>query len=339
MSVAPMKLQLAIALTLCFSISAVGITIPTTAVGDFGNANDPQTGFGGVSYVYNIGMTEVTNAQYVAFLNAVAATDPFGLYSTSMTSDPVGGIVRGGSSGSFTYAVKAPPFRGYAYDNKPVVHVSWGDAARFVNWLNNAEPTGAEGTATTETGAYTLNGATSSIDLMDVTRNAVAKWFVPTENEWYKAAYYNPSTANYYDYPTGTNSMPNNNLPSSDTGNSANYDNFNYTTGSASYPLTDVGAYTFSKSSYGTFDQAGGVYEWNETAVTASARGMRGGSWGQGINDRTDRYSFDPLIESQFFGFRVGSISVPEPSTIILAAVFIGAFSTRHLRPTSRNLV
>ncbi len=90
-----------------------------------------------------------------------------------------------------------------------------------------------------------------------MTRNGDATWFLPTENEWYKAAYYDGDAATYYDYPTGTNTVPNNNAPSSDTGNSANFYGSGYTTGSNSYSLTDAGAYTESASPYGTYDQGG----------------------------------------------------------------------------------
>ena len=62
--------------------------------------------YGGVTYDYRIGTTEVTNAQYAAFLNAKAASDPLALYNTSMGSDARGGITRSGVSGSYTYATK-----------------------------------------------------------------------------------------------------------------------------------------------------------------------------------------------------------------------------------------
>ena len=110
------------------------------------------TGYGSVAYDYRIGTTEVTNAQYVDFLNAVAATDPYGLYNTSMGSDTRGGITRSGSGtipDPYIYSVKAdavgqgPGGSDYAYADKPVVYVSWGDAARFSNWLNNGQPTRA----------------------------------------------------------------------------------------------------------------------------------------------------------------------------------------------------
>ena len=73
-----------------------------------------------------------------------------------------------------------------------------------------------------------------------ITRNAGATWFVPTENEWYKAAYYNGATSSYFDYPTATDTAPNNNLPTADTGNSANFLAAMPTTGDLSYPMTAV---------------------------------------------------------------------------------------------------
>ena len=102
--------------------TATPITIPTVPVGNAGNANDPATGnlYGGVAYDYRIGTFEVTVGQYTAFLNAVAATDTYGLYHPSMATDlNIAGIARSGVSGSYTYSVIGSP-------NKPVTYVSWG---------------------------------------------------------------------------------------------------------------------------------------------------------------------------------------------------------------------
>ena len=83
------------------------ITLEMVTVGNPGNAND-TTGYGGVDYVYAIGKYEVTAGQYTAFLNAVAATDTYGLYNTDMWSNDDGcKIQRSGSSGSYTYSVAA----------------------------------------------------------------------------------------------------------------------------------------------------------------------------------------------------------------------------------------
>ncbi len=323
--------------------TALAVTIPTVPVGNLGNANDSSTGnlYGGVGYAYNIGTTEVTVGQYTDFLNAVADADTYLLYNTSMATNlNIAGISRSGVSGSYTYGVIGSA-------NHPATYVSWGDAARFANWLHNGQPTGAQGPGTTEAGAYTLNGAVTDAALNAVSRNSGATWFIPTENEWYKAAYHQPAAQggdvdDYWLYPTETNSTPYSDQPpgsgaptQSNTANIYGYDavvnlyNDGYAvTGSPSYSssqnyLTDAGAYALSSSPYGTYDQGGNVAEWNEAYISGSFRGLRGSSWVGGSTDMgaASRY-FDfipPTTEDFLFGFRVATV-VPEPSTLLLAA-------------------
>ena len=166
---------------------AFAANIETVPVGNPGNTND-STGYGGVGYIYQIGKYEVTNAQYCEFLNAKAATDTYGLYNTSMSSYPdsaCGGINRSGSSGSYTYAVKS------GYENMPVTWVGWYDAIRFVNWLQNGQ-----GSGSTETGTYTITGGgynSGTVAIPNAQTRAArthSHWVLPSENEWYKAAYY-----------------------------------------------------------------------------------------------------------------------------------------------------
>ncbi|MEI6972590.1 MAG: SUMF1/EgtB/PvdO family nonheme iron enzyme, partial [bacterium] len=105
------------------------ITIDTVPVRNAGNAA-ASTGYGTVSYAYNIGKYEVTAGQYKEFLNAVAKTDTYSLYNTNMANGTYGsGITQSGVSGSYTYAVNA------AFTNRPVNYVSYWDACRFANWL------------------------------------------------------------------------------------------------------------------------------------------------------------------------------------------------------------
>jgi len=311
---------------------AQAVTIETVPVGNLGNSGElsgisagtggfgPDAIVGGVPYTYNIGKYEVTAGQYTEFLNAVADTDSYDLYSINMWWSDYGcKIERNGTSGSYTYSVKADRA------SRPVNYVSWGDAARFCNWLSNGQPTGAQGTATTEDGSYYLNGATSREALMAVTRKAGATWVIPTEDEWYKAAYHENDgvTGNYWDYPTGTNSVPNNGNPPgppspADTGNTANYWDGDYTLWSPYY-TTAVGYFNMSDSSYGTFDQGGNLWEWNETAIEAGlSRGLRGGSYGDGNGDLLSSHRGDywPTDEHHAIGFRVASI--PEPSFFML---------------------
>ena len=312
-------------------MASATVNIALVPVGDVGNAAD-TTGYGAVNYAYNIGQYDVTVGQYTAFLNAVASTsDPYSLYNPSMGTDiNVGcGITQTPITGGYTYASTKN-------GNFPVNYVSWGDAARFCNWLSNGQPTAAEGAGTTETGSYTLNGATSNADLMAITRNAGAEYVIPTGNEWYKAAYYDPSlnsgAGGYWLYPTKSNTAPSNVLSATGTNNA----NFYGDDGSYTGPdfLTPVGAFADSPSAYGTFDQGGDVFQWDETTnVAVSFRGVRGGSFDfddSYLQSGSNVYAF-PSNEYNDVGFRVAQ--VPEPASVgILGLGFVGLLARRRRR-------
>lgn len=311
---------------LAASSASAAINITTVPLGDAGNAND-STGYGGVSYAYNIGTYEVTNSQYTAFLNATAVTDEHSLYNTEMNSSIYGGINRAGASGSYTYSVKS------GFGDKPVNFVSYWDATRFSNWLTNGQPTGPQDDSTTETGAYTLT--TDEISNNTVTRGS---WYdadvgntssgtvfaVTSENEWYKAAYYQPvgaggDTDSYWLYPTASNSI---------TTSDANYI---YSVGN----VTDVGTYAANPSYYGTFDQGGNVREWNDAIVSASHRGRRGGPFNnvESTLASSNRNSWTPHSEFRDIGFRVSSLEpIPEPSSyaLLLGGLALGLTALRR---------
>jgi len=290
-----------------FNMPSGQTSLQFVTVGDVGNVPDPATGnlYGAVDRPYNIAKNDVTVAQYTVFLNAVAKTDAYGLYNSGMATLPWGcGISQYGSSGSYSYSVLpdsgTPGQPDYAnYANFPVNLISWGDAARFCNWLQNGQPIGAQGNGTTETGAYTLNGAITGAALSLVTRNLGATCFIPTENEWYKAAYYRSggTNAGYWLYPTKSNTAPINVLSTTGTNNA----NFNYSV----WPnyFTPVGYFAASPGPYGTFDQGGNVWQWNET------KNMRGGSFYDDSNslDSSGRYGPGPNYESHLTGIRVAS--------------------------------
>jgi formylglycine-generating enzyme required for sulfatase activity len=321
---------------LLFTQTRAAIVIDSVVVGNAGNTTD-ATGFGDVSYEYRIGTYEVTNNQYAAFLNAVAATDTFALYNASMGSDLRGGIMQSGSSGTFTYTAKTD------MGNKPVNYVSFWDAARFANWLHNNQPTGIQDNSTTEDGAYTL----TATDIMNntVTRNSGANWVVPTENEWYKAAYHKNDgpTGNYFDYPTSSDTAPTSataNATGDISNPGANVANYSFGAnwnGSVLGNLTTVGSADSdnsmsphdSASPYLTYDQAGNVTEWNETLVTATTRGIRGGNFsGVSINLLASSQGFGlPTLENSGMGFRVASVAaVPEPSPLLYGGAMVLGF-------------
>ncbi len=310
------------------------VSISTVPVRNAGNGNSVY-GRGAVDYEYRIGKYEVTVGQYTEFLNAVARTDPYGLYNTQMaTYLNSAGIQRNGISGSYSYSA-------IGSSEHPVTFVDWGDAARFVNWLHNGQPTGTENAGTTERGAYQLDGAITNEALLAVARLPTARWFIPTDGEWYKAAYHKNDgpTANYWRYATSSDTQPYSDEPpgadaptASNTANIrlndgiANQYNDGYAvTGSNMYSdtqnyLTDVGAYPLTTSAYGAYDMIGNVHEWKEDIGT--------GSWA--INRLQDGGSFDggwdasvggggrPDFGFRNLGFRVATI-VPEPSSIALA--------------------
>ncbi|MCY2930764.1 MAG: SUMF1/EgtB/PvdO family nonheme iron enzyme [Planctomycetota bacterium] len=307
-------------------------------VGDPGNVGDtryPDTTFGipsygAVPYTYKIGKFEVTAGQYTAFLNAVAARDTYALYNSNMDTAvyPYGcNIKRTGSSGSFTYNV-APD-----YANRPVNFVSWGDAARFVNWLTNGQLAGAQDASTTEDGSYYLNGATLNADLMAVTRKTNAKYVIPTEDEWYKAAYYKGGSTNagYWTYPTRSNAAPGASMADA-AGNNANYGHSWDQPIDSGKNTTEVGEFQNSPGPYGTFDQGGNVEELNETAAGGIYRGQRGGLFNGDSNYMhvINKAYHVPTYQQINIGFRVAA--VPEPVTFFILFGAVPILSGRKRR-------
>ncbi len=282
-----LRSRLAIGLTALMAAAgfAWGVTPALVTVDDEGNAAD-ATGYGAVDRTFRIGTHEVTRAEYAAFLNAVAATDSHGLYNPNM------GIARSGSPGSYAYAA--------AEGTKSVAYVSWYDAARYANWLHNGQPAG--GGATTEDGAYAFGGESSVGP-----RKAGARFFLPSEDEWFKAAYYQGGEdAFYWRYPTRSDSPPLAAPPPGDD-NTANYDE-------AVGAVAAVGAYGGTQGYYGTRDQAGNLWEWNESVIEGD-RGLRGGSYDdyELLLEAWFRDSQAPADENEFVGFRVAAAADETP--------------------------
>lgn len=296
------------------------VSYALVTVGDPGNAPD-TTGFGSVAYPYRIGKHLVTIAQYAIFLNAIAATDTYGLYDLAMATDRnTAGISRTGAPGSHRYAVMD---NGGDSGNRPISYVSWLRAARFANWMANGQPSGAQDATTTEDGAYPLHGSTGGRavprNLVNPSTGAPPTFSLPLENEWYKAAYYDPELADgaggYHLYPTRSDANPGNVV--GDAPNQGNYftsvfsltQSPDYESMSLNY-LTDVGAYTASASFYGTFDQGGALWQWNDLdGASVPYRGLRGGYWFSGsVPMQSVLYSTDVVTRAtNDAGFRLVS--------------------------------
>jgi formylglycine-generating enzyme required for sulfatase activity len=343
---------------LCTSLTpARAVTIDWVTVGDPGNAADTSpSGYGAVASDYRIMKYEWTNSLYVKFLNAIdpQGTNPNSVYNTSMGSDARAGITNTGTTDGSRYAFKTN------MGDKPVNYVSWFDAARVSNWLHNGGlnygTTNSSGTAPQNTGAYTLGTATLGTA---PAVNLGAQFYVPTEDQWYKAAYYKGSGTNavYWDYATQSDTAPtavnattvgtgtSGGVSPVTTGNFANYNSaasWNSRTGNVTTVGTNGGA-----SAYAAFDMSGNIFEWNDlTGAAGSYRGLRGGCW---LNDAfglssSGRLTFGPSDEGNFIGFRLASpVPVPEPSTWVMGLAGIacagwGAFRRRNRSPRCRSI-
>jgi sulfatase modifying factor 1 len=298
-------------------------------VGDPGNAAD-TTGYGAVSESFQISKFEFTNQQYTNFLNSVDpdGNNPNAVYSLSQGSDARGGIsfTSGAASGS-KYATKSN------MGDKPVNFITWFDAARVSNWLMN----GATGTSSMETGAYTLNNATSGTA---PARNSGATFYIPTEDQWYKAAYYRGggTNAGYWSYATQSNTSPatvnattvgigtTGGVSPVTSGNFAN-SNFQADWNGQDGNVTTVGT-NGGASAYGVADMNGNVSEWNDLTGTAdSVRGVRGGGWRNQASTMvsTTRFTPPPSDTSTTFGIRLAySEAVPGPLPLFGAAAAYG---------------
>jgi formylglycine-generating enzyme required for sulfatase activity len=350
--------RLACAMAWTVAIAAGAMFTPSThaevifdwaTVGNAGNAADPIDGdqgtlgvqnFGAVSYEYRIATTEVTNAQYTAFLNAVDPTgaNALSLFDSGMAGNSGGIELQSGNANGSKFVAQA------GRENNPVTIVTWYDSIRFVNWLHNGQ-----GSGSTETGAYILGDLDANgtpLNGSTITRNTGANYFLPSEDEWYKAAYHDASAGmagTYFTYATGTNIVPYSDNPASlntpDDTNVANfkkddtiangYDDGYAVSGLTTFPFstdpfTDVGAYTAAASPYGTFDQNGNVLEWNE-ALKSTSRGRRGGGWSSSESSLRSsvRLLLNPISADDATGFRVATtvLVVPEPASAWLILI------------------
>jgi sulfatase modifying factor 1 len=344
-----------VACLLAAPAGAEPINYTMVTVGNPGNDNDPATTYGRVDYSYQIGKYDVTIGQYAAFLNAVDPNgeNPNGIWNSQMqdNSNITGILYDVQDNAGSKYSVYGPngTQHGQSGANRPITYVSWFDAARFANWMTN----GQGGPGTTENGAYTLNNVTTG---EAVEANPGAAFRLPTNAEWYKAAYYSPTlnsgAGGYYAYATQSDDAPGNTI-----GSDPNQANWNTGAGfsvtqSGDYDsnqnyLTDVGAFSGSGSFYGTFDQSGNVSQWNDLYPNARAvRGVRGGDWNTDNSYVLSSGLFGlrtPSDEESFLGFRLASpfsdpSPVPEidPNTLgsVLALVLgsLGLLERRRLK-------
>ncbi len=286
-----------------FGSGANSFEIEFVTIGSPGNPADLSGGgLGAVLYEYRIGKYEISE-QMIEKANALGG---LGISKSSRGPD------------------------------KPVTNITWFDAARFVNWLNATSGS---------VPAYKFNASGNfqlwqpidpGYDPNNLFRNRQAKYFLPSADEWYKAAYYDPAAGHYWDYPTGSNSPP----VAVASGTAA---------GTAVYNQGDSGgpadiSVAGGLGRYGTSAQGGNVDEWEETELDllndsiSNYRGRRGGSWNGDFFplEAPVRPGQFPWLSSSATGFRVGSV-VPEPSSPVLCIGFVVILAFTKWRRSQRR--
>ena len=249
----------------------------------------------------------------------------------SLAAPSYAGIVTFGSDGNTFNASQALQItkdtRGTA---KPATSVSWNEAARFVNWLNTS--TGhqaaykfADGSAVNDNIQLWTSGE-AGYDVNNKYRNSLAKYVLPSYNEWYKAAYYNPTNSTYYDFPNGCDTRPT--AVTGGTGpNTAVYTQSGEASPTGPADVDQAGGL----SSYGVMGLGGNAREWQESSFdlanssVSSSRGSRGGSrlFAPGNLSSRNLPNNDPSFEFYLIGFRVAMVQpVPEPSMMVIGMVF-----------------
>ena len=281
-------------------------------VGNAGNGDDLGAGggyysspYGGVAYAFRMGVTETAQDWIIKATN-LGLTD-----------------------------VAANAWVG----NQPAANITWYEAAAFVNWLN---------TSTGHHAAYNLNGSATALTLWNIAeawdndpnagvelnlyRHKDTYYFLPSEDEWYKAAYHQNDgvTENYWDYATGSNNLPTPVTSGIGAGTAV------WSGGSVKAPATVDNS--GGLSSYGTRGQNGNVFEWMESALDGvndspdEYRAIRGGFWG-GSRDgeflRSSSRYFNP-VQTEGLGFRVASIPEPSSTVLMLSTAMITCFKRRR---------
>jgi len=183
-------------------------------VGDLDNSADSDTGKGQVNYFYALSKSPITVNQWIEFLNSVAFyDDPHGLWKEEWATNDVV-IVQKFNGAEYCYSLASCsdpnsadggclPEDDLLAGNYAVTGLTWQDTVRYCNWLHNGKPKDYPGVGVTETGAYNIYLKTNVIE-----KTENAKFWLPTENELYKAAYYENSTKQYYQYATISDNPP-----------------------------------------------------------------------------------------------------------------------------------
>ncbi|MFK7910129.1 MAG: SUMF1/EgtB/PvdO family nonheme iron enzyme [Akkermansiaceae bacterium] len=272
-----------------------------------GNVAD-DTGYGAVPSNFRMGVNEVSR-QMVESYNASGGGPQISIYDLG--------------------AAIGTPNR----PDMPATGISWNEAARFVNWLNvskgHAPAYKFAGNVDANENITLWSVSDSGYDSSNKFRNSNAYYFLPSDDEWYRAAYYDPSAAQYWNYATGSDSAP------TEVAGGTTPETAVYVGAGLPGPadITNAGGL----SPFGVMALNGNANEWLESAGTqpndssTERRAYRGSDWTRQAVFADNNWRGDtlPTAEISTQGFRVAS--VPEPSTCLLGLLgMLGIFRRRR---------
>jgi formylglycine-generating enzyme required for sulfatase activity len=279
-----------------FGTGANAFTMDFVTIGNPNNAPDTSGSpnpVGSVAYTYSIGKYEVSRGMIEKANSAIG----LGITLFDMSFYDGGQLQNG--------------------PNRPATGISWFEAAKFVNFLNTSSGSAAAYKFDNSGNFQLWSSSDTGFNANNPFRNSLAKYWLPSTDEWFKSAYGSPNNV-WYDYTTGSNSLPTG-APSGTSPNTIVSGNWLW--GAAD--IDNAG----SLSPWGTMAQGGNVWEWVESASdgfnnnVSEDRDMRGTSWDHEIqaSAASVRSPRDPYEDVAMTGFRVAS--VPEPSSLSLLAL------------------
>ncbi len=291
-------------ITETFGIGINRFSIEFVQIGNPGNIADTQ-GYpnpsGSVSYIYNIGKYEISRDI----------------------------ITKASNIGNLTIDLEDMTPYGGNEPNRPATGISWNEAARFVNWLNISKgfsPSYKFLTTSTSENLSLWNPSEAGYDPQNPFRNKGARYFLPSSDEWYKAAFFNPTLNSYNKFPMRDGSTP----AAVTSGNTGAV--YNNSTGPAD--ITNAGGL----SNYGTMAQAGNVFEIIEAAYDginsdgSEARLWRGGAWFSPQLWTGSNIAYFEGTNANYFGTGLRIAMIPEPSALSLLAFGFGALTMMRRR-------
>lgn len=233
-------------------------TLPNEVVraGVFGNFPE----YGSVGYVYRMRVTEVTAGEWFEFVQAYMPS--YIQLSGNLQTEH---RLTGSSIQTILGAAQINPNR--LPDR--ACNMSWEYAAQYCNWLHNGK---INELWAFETGLYEVSTFVTDEDRLSshqLDRNPDALFWIPTFDEWVKAAYYDPDRYGegrdgYWSYPNGSNRRSIGRLLPADGGerNASEY------VEGGPFPL-DAGSFPHVRSPWGLLDCEGGMDEMTSTAPAA----------------------------------------------------------------------